>query len=89
MKEKTKKYIAYTLIVFWAALCAVSYFLMLNVRGGDIVFGVAAILFVGVGVVATLLTRKVLFPTLLTGLSVFAAFATLFYSDNGYWYRIY
>ena len=53
MKEKTKKYIAYTLIVFWAALCAVSYFLMLNVRGGDIVLGVAAILFVGVGVVAT------------------------------------
>lgn len=86
MKEKTKKYIAYTLIVFWAALCAVSYFLMLNVRGGDIVLGVAVILFVGVGVVATLLTRKVLFPTLLTGLSVFAAFATLFYSDNGYWF---
>ena len=86
MKEKTKKYIAYTLIVFWAALCAVSYFLMLNVRGGDIVFGVAAILFVGVGVVATLLTRKVLFPTLLTGLSVFAAFATFFYAELGHWF---
>lgn len=86
MKEKTKKYIAYTLIVFWAALCAVSYFLMLNVRGGDIVLGVAAILFVGVGVVATLLTRKVLYPTLLTGLSVFAAFATFFYAELGHWF---
>lgn len=86
MKEKTKKYIAYTLIVFWAALCAVSYFLMLNVRGGDIVFGVAAILFVGVGVVATLLTRKVLYPTLLTGLSAFAAFATFFYAELGHWF---
>lgn len=86
MKEKTKKYIAYTLIVFWAALCAVSYFLMLNVRGGDIVFGVAAILFVGVGVVSTLLARKVLYPTLLTGLSVFAAFATFFYAELGHWF---
>ena len=86
MKEKTKKYIAYTLIVFWAALCAVSYFLMLNVRGGDIVFGVAVILFVGVGVVATLLARKVLYPTLLTGLSVFAAFATFFYAELGHWF---
>ena len=86
MKEKTKKYIAYTLIVFWAALCAVSYFLMRNVRGGDIVFGVAAILFVGVGVVATLLARKVLYPTLLTGLSAFAAFATFFYAELGHWF---